>query len=118
MWSFQLLGKAASSADQNFDAWTFHLQNNFPRPPVSVHQNLAGGGIPNTEPGATKASKDGNPDLYLQDWPPDSSVAILDNWFGKNGLGLDKSKIRYWCMDNEPEIWKSTHNDIQPPDPF
>jgi hypothetical protein len=115
MWSFQLLGKVASSADHNFDAWSFHLQHNLPWPPVSVHQNLAGGGIPNTEPGATKALKDGNPDLYLQDWPPDSSVAILDHWFGENGLGLDKSKIRYWCMDNEPEIWKSTHNDIQPP---
>jgi hypothetical protein len=62
--------------------------------------------------GGTIALKDGNPDLYLENWPADSVVGILTKWFGANGLGYDKSKLRYWNMDNEPEIWNGTHDDV------
>jgi hypothetical protein len=45
-------------------------------------------------------------------WTADSTVGILDKWFGAKGLGYDKSKFVYWAMDNEPEIWSGTHDDV------
>lgn len=62
----------------------------------------------------SKVTIEGNTNLYLENWTADSTVGILENWFGKNGLGFDKSKIQYWSMDNEAEIWSGTHNDIMP----
>nr|MBA3704649.1 T9SS type A sorting domain-containing protein [Bacteroidota bacterium] len=43
--------------------------------------------------------------------------AILDHWFGTGGLGLDKNKIKYWSMDNEPDIWNGTHDDVMKTQP-
>jgi hypothetical protein len=86
-----------------------------------VRQNLAGGRVPN-DAGGEKAKVEGDPNLYLEDWPADSTIGIIDHWFGTNGLGLDSTKIRYWNMDNEPEIWSGTHDDVMPvqctPDEF
>ena len=107
MWSFQLLGKVAANKNNNFNDWAYNSSQWWD----GVNQNLAGGGKPNTA-GGGKALEEGNPDLYLMDWPADSSVAILDKWFGDKGLGYDKDQIRYWNMDNEPEIWSGTHDDV------
>jgi hypothetical protein len=52
--------------------------------------------------------------LYLEAWPSDSVVAILDHWFNPDKLGFDKSQFIYWNMDNEPEIWNGTHDDVMP----
>ena len=107
MWSFQLLGMAASNANNNFSDWTYNQSQWW----SGVVQNLAGGGTPN-KAGGSKASVEGNPNLYLMPWIADSTVGILDKWFGAKGLGYDKSKIQYWSMDNEPEIWSGTHDDV------
>jgi hypothetical protein len=107
MWSFQLLGKAASNTNNNFNDWGYNQSQYW----SGVTQNLAGGGKPNTSGGA-KAATEGNPDLYLMSWTADSTVGILDKWFGAKGLGYDKSKFVYWAMDNEPEIWSGTHDDV------
>ncbi len=107
MWSFQLIGKAAKTNANNFNDWAYNGSQWWD----GVAQNLAGGGEPNTS-GGTKALKEGNPDLYLQDWTADSTTLILDHWF--NDLGLDKDKLQYWSMDNEPEIWNGTHDDVMP----
>ena len=107
MWSFQLLGKAAANTKNNFPDWTY----NSSQPWSGIGQNLAGGGTVNPA-GGGKALVDGNPDLYLMNWPADSTVAILDKWFGAGGLGYDKTWYRYWSMDNEPEIWSGTHDDV------
>ena len=48
------------------------------------------------------------------EWPADSTVGILDRWFGAGGLGLDETMFEYWSMDNEPEIWSGTHDDVMP----
>jgi hypothetical protein len=106
MWSFQLLGKAAANTKNNFNDWGYNQSKWW----EGVGQNLAGGGVMNQT--GTKAKVDGNPDLYLMDWPADSTVGILDKWFGPKGLGYDKSRIVYWNMDNEPEIWSGTHDDV------
>lgn len=108
MWAFQLIGKAAKSSASNFNDWGYNSSKWW----SGVHQNLAGGGTVNPDGGA--ALKNGNPELYLENWPADSTVAILDQWFTKNKLGLDSTKIRYWGMDNEPEIWLGTHDDVMP----
>ena len=50
--------------------------------------------------------------MYLENWNADSTTGILDYWFGKNSLGLKKEQINYWNMDNEPEIWSGTHDDV------
>jgi hypothetical protein len=109
MWGFQLIGKAASTTTANFDDYKYNGSAWW----TGVNQNLAGGGTPNTA-GGNKAQKEGDPNLYLMNWNADSTTALLDHWFGSKGLGYDKNKLRYWTMDNEPEIWSGTHDDIMP----
>lgn len=109
MWTFQLLGKVAGSKDHNFGDWAYNQSKWW----SGVSQNLAGGGEPD-ESGGSKALVEGDTELYLVDWPADSTVAILDHWFSADGLALDSTTIRYWNMDNEPEIWNGTHDDVMP----
>jgi hypothetical protein len=107
MWSFQLIGKAAMTNANNFNDWGYNGSQWW----EGVAQNLAGGGEVKAS-GGTKALKEGDPDLYLQNWTADSTTLILDEWFNK--LGLDKDQLQYWSMDNEPEIWNGTHDDVMP----
>lgn len=107
LFGFQLLGKAASNTSNNFDDWSYNKGTWWEGTP----QNLAGGGVAN-DAGGGKAATEGDPSKYLMDWPADSSAAILDGWFGTGGAGLDASRFRYWNMDNEPEIWGGTHDDV------
>lgn len=109
MWAFQLMGKAAKTGTYNFNDWNYNGSQWW----TGCAQNLAGGGVIN-EAGGSKAITDGNPDLYLENWNADSTTGILSHWFGTGGIGLDTNKIRYWSMDNEPEIWNGTHDDVWP----
>ncbi|HPR59584.1 MAG TPA: glycoside hydrolase family 44 protein [Prolixibacteraceae bacterium] len=109
MWAFQLIGKVAANKNNNFSDWTYNRSQWW----EGCAQNLAGGGVVNPN-GGHDALVEGNPDLYLMDWPADSTVAILNNWFGPNGLGFPKENFIYWSMDNEPEIWHGTHDDVMP----
>jgi hypothetical protein len=115
MWGFQLIGQAARTNANNFNDWAFNNSQWW----WGVNQNLAGGGVVNTtdasHPG--QAVVNGDPSLYLESWTADSTTDILNHWFGSGGLGLDPAKIRYWNMDNEPEIWSGTHDDIMPVQP-
>ena len=112
MFAFQLIGKAALTPAYNFNDWNYNNSQWWP----GVNQNLAGGGVVDPSLNSTKALVEGNPDLYLNDWPADSTVAILDKWFGNGveSLHLDSSAFLYWNMDNEPEIWEGTHDDVMP----
>lgn len=112
MWGFQLIGKAASTNANNFNDWAYNNSQWW----SGVNQNLAGGGVMNTA-GGSQALVNGDPSLYLQNWNEDSTTGILDHWFGSGGLGLDSTKIRYWNMDNEVEIWSGTHDDVMPVQP-
>lgn len=109
MWAFQLLGKVASTKNNNFNDWAYNQSKWW----EGCNQNLAGGGVANSS-GGTKASNEGNPALYTEVWPADSTTAILNRWFGQGGLGLKKENFRYWNMDNEPDIWSGTHDDVMP----
>jgi hypothetical protein len=107
--AFQLLGKVASNTNNNFNDDAYNGSAYW----SGVEQNLAGGGTVNPA-GGDSALKNGDPALYLMDWPADSTAAILDHWFGSGGVGIDSSRFVYWSMDNEPEIWISTHDDVTP----
>ncbi len=107
---FQLLGWAASNSDHNFNDWAYNQSAWW----CGAGQNLAGGGEP--DPSCSGKEKKGDPNLYLMNWPADSTTAILDHWFGTGGLGFDKNRLLYWNMDNEPECWVATHDDITPAD--
>jgi hypothetical protein len=101
------LGYAAKTNAKNFNEWEYNQAQWW----KGVYWNLCGGGV------ITDASKEdgytpGDPNAYLEPWPADSTVAILTHWFDK--LGLSKEQFQYWNMDNEPEVWHSTHNDIMP----
>ena len=108
MWAFQLLGRVASTTEYNFNDWEFNQSQYW----EGYNQNLAGGGVPNTENPKEGALVEGDANLYTQPWPADSSVAILDHWFGSDGFGLNKNQFLYWSMDNEPDIWNGTHDDV------
>ena len=112
MWAFQLAGKAAKTNGVNFNDWNYNHSQWW----TGCRQNLCGGGTVNPDGGET-ALVDGNPSLYLEDWNADSTTGILDHWFGSGGVGLNPAKIQYWSMDNEPEIWNGTHDDIWPDQP-
>lgn len=109
MWCFQLIGRVADNANHNFDDWGYNQSQWW----SGVHQNLAGGGVVNPN-GGGKALVEGNSALYLTDTSADVSTAILDHWMRSSGLGLDRRQFRYWSMDNEPEIWEGTHDDVMP----
>ncbi|MCF0072911.1 T9SS type A sorting domain-containing protein [Dyadobacter sp. CY261] len=108
MWAFPLLGQAAKSSTANFADWDYNRSQWW----EGVNQNLAGGGVPNAT--GTKAKKEGDIHAYLEKWDADSVVGILGHWFGAGGIGLKREGIRYWNMDNEPEIWSGTHDDVMP----
>ncbi len=110
MFAFQLLGRVASSGAHNFPDWQYmqdHPGWN------GYHQNLNGDGTPNPDP-AGAALVEGNKDLFSKPWPADSSVAMLNSWFGAGGKGFDKNKFLYWNMDNEVDIWSGTHDWAMP----
>lgn len=109
MWAFQLIGKAADNRNNNFNDWSYNRSQWW----SGVGQNLAGGGQVNPA-GGSQALVNGNPDLYLEKWTADSTTGVLNHWFGPGGLGLDKNQFLYWSMDNEPEIWNGTHDDVMP----
>ncbi|WP_229253902.1 glycoside hydrolase family 44 protein [Dyadobacter sp. NIV53] len=108
LWAFPLLGYAAKTNQANFGDWNYNQSKWW----EGVTQNLAGNGVPNGN--GIKAKVEGDINLYLEKWDADSATGILDHWFGTGGLGLDKNQIRYWNMDNEPEIWSGTHDDVMP----
>jgi len=103
----QALGWAARTDSANFDANGYNNSKWWP----GTAQNLAGGGVVNAS-GGSKATTEGDPSKYLMPWPADSSTEILTHWFGTGGLGFDKSSLRYWNVDNEPDIWNGTHDDV------
>ncbi len=108
MWAFQLLGRVASNTNHNFNDWGFNNSQWWD----GVRQNLAGGGVPNTENPGGKALVEGDINLYTEEWPADSTVGILNHWFGTEGIGLNKDQFLYWNMDNEADVWNGTHDDV------
>ncbi|HEY6902378.1 MAG TPA: glycoside hydrolase family 44 protein [Puia sp.] len=109
MWGFQLVGYAAKTTTQNFNDWAYNQSQVW----SGNYQNLAGGGVPNSAGGGL-ALVNGDTSLYLTRWNEDSTTGILNHWFGGGGQGLDSTRIRYWNMDNEVEIWDGTHDDVMP----
>lgn len=109
MYGFQLLGFAAESKAYNWDAYGWYLAHG--NKWLNSAQNLTGGGTPDPSDDGS-ALVEGNTDLYLEDWAITKSVGILDHWFGTGGLGLNSDKLRYWSMDNEPDCWSGTHDDV------
>lgn len=101
LYAFQLIGKAAFTKSNNFNDWGYSGSDG-----TGASNNWAGGGGPTP----FGNGGNGNPDLYLFNWTADSTTGILDHWFDK--LDLDPNRLQYWNMDNEPEIWLSTHDDI------
>ncbi len=108
MYAFQLIGRVASSKNYNFNDWGYNNSKYW----EGVGWNLAGGGVIDTIDGVITLAKEGDPSLYTQEWPADSTVAILNHWFGSNGLKLKKEPFLYWNMDNESDVWNGTHSDV------
>ena len=112
MWAFQLIGKAAKTKTANFNDWNYNHSQWWD----GVGQNLCGGGQVNAA-GGGDALVEGDTAKYLENWSADSTTGILNHWFGAGGVGLNPNGIKYWSMDNEPEIWEGTHDDVYPVQP-
>jgi len=112
IFALQVLGWVASNVNNNWSDYAWGQAHNGTYPSASF--DLAGGGTVSTD-GKTQLTA-GNPQLYLKAWPADSSIAILPHWFGTGtgDLSLNQTQFQYWNMDNEPDIWHGTHNDIVP----
>lgn len=108
LYGFQLTGYAASSTNYNFPDWNWKQEHgSYPERTF----DLAGGGeVSNDGKTQTKA---GDASLYNMEWPADSTVAIIPHW--KDELKYDMSRFKYWSMDNEMDIWRGTHNDLDLP---
>ncbi len=63
LFGFQILGKVAEDKNYNFDCWNYNQCAWW----EGVRNNWAGGGGPD--------AGEGDPNLYLTDWPADSTVA-------------------------------------------
>ena len=108
MYAFQLTGYAASSTNYNFPDWNWKQEHGTY---ATQTFDLAGGGEV-SEDGKTLI-KAGDASLYNMEWPTDSTVAIIPHW--KDELKFDMSRFKYWSMDNEMEIWRGTHSDLDLP---
>ena len=109
MYAFQLTGYAAKTNEYNFADWDFkqaHYGKNANR-----SLDLAGGG--EVEDDGETLIKAGDYTLYNEPWPADSTVGIIPHW--KDELKYDMSRFQYWSMDNEMEIWRGTHSDLDLP---
>ena len=111
MFGIQMLGYAAKSMEWNFPYWQWYLDHN--RVYLHKGQNVTGEGAQPNPEGGKYALVEGDINSYLEEWPVDSAIGILDHWFGPDGLGFDRSKVLYWAMDNEPDIWHTTHDDVR-----
>src|ERR1035437_5342677 len=89
MWALPLLGFVANDSSYNFDCI-----------PYDACKGL------NNE---TNKCANGDASKYLIAWKPDSVVGILNYWL--HDLKINKYLIRYWNMDNEPELWAEKHDD-------
>ena len=105
MYAFQLTGYAASSTEYNFGDWDFYQKHGAY---ATATLDLAGGGEV-ADDGKTLV-KAGDYRLYNQEWPADSTVAIIPYW--RDELKFDMKRFQYWSMDNEMDIWVGTHSDL------
>ncbi len=108
IYAFQLTGWVASSTNYNFNDWNWYQGHN---KWAKSTLDLAGGG--EVEDDGTTLIKAGNYRLYNKEWPADSTVAIIPHW--KDDLQYDMSRFKYWSMDNEMDIWRGTHSDLDLP---
>ena len=108
MYAFQLTGFAASSTDYNFGDWNWKQEHGFY---ATSTLDLAGGGEVSDD--GEILIKAGDASLYNMEWPADSTVAIIPYW--RDELKFDMSRFKYWSMDNEMEIWRGTHSDLDLP---
>ena len=108
IYAFQLTGWVASSTNYNFNDWNWYQAHN---KWATSTLDLAGGGEV-TDDGKTLV-KAGDYRLYNKEWPADSTVAIIPHW--KDELQYDMSRFKYWSMDNEMDIWRGTHSDLDLP---
>ena len=99
MWAFQLIGKTARTTGANFNDWSYNQSKWW----SGVAQNLCGGGQVNPD-GGPDALVEGNPSQYLENWTADSTVGILNHWFGSSGIGLDPAGIA-WNKRERSAVW-------------
>lgn len=111
MYGLPILGWVGANSEYNFKDWDWYISHG--NKWLNTAQNVTGKGAEPNPDNGKNALVDGDISTYLKEWPTDSCVGILDHWFGENGLGIDRSKTLYWALDNEPEIWHMTHDDVQ-----
>lgn len=108
--AISLLGWTADNTSNNFNDWLYNGSAWW----SGVNNNWAG--TTAITSAGQKPTGTADPTKYLTKTTADWEAGILTHFFGSgNGnLGLSQSQFLYWNMDNEPEIWNGTHDDVMP----
>jgi hypothetical protein len=110
MFAISMLGWAANDNSHNFNDWLYNGSAWW----SGVSNNWAGTTAITAE--GEKPSDSADVTLYLKQTTPDWEAGILTHFFGSgdSDVGLAQDQFLYWNMDNEPEIWNGTHDDVMP----
>ena len=110
MFAISMLGWTANDNSHNFNDWLYNGSAWW----SGVSNNWAGTTAITAE--GEKPSDSADVTLYLKQTTPDWEAGILTHFFGSGSgnLGLSQNQFLYWNMDNEPEIWNGTHDDVMP----
>ncbi len=105
IFGFQLLGKVPFTNAYNFNDWEYNKSQWW----SGCANKMCGGGTFNSDGSVANL---GDVNLFMVDWPADSTTEILNYW--EKDLHLDMNQFQYWNMDNEMDIWGGTHSDLAP----
>lgn len=108
--AISMLGWTANDKSHNFADWLYNGSAWW----SGVTNNWAG--TTAISGAGEKPTDSADVSLYLKQTTPDWEAGILTHFFGSDSgnLGLAQDQFQYWNMDNEPDIWDGTHDDVMP----
>jgi hypothetical protein len=84
-------------------------------PPASPGSSAIAGYDPSVNQVATSVPSHARKNAPFLDQPdPNSAAVFQDEWVHHLVTRFGPGGVRYYAMDNEPDLWSSTHTDVHP----